>query len=226
VQFADQQPVVIDGRTLVPVRGVFEILDFDVNWNKSTRTVTLRWLGYYIHEITITLGSDVFVTNGVRHVLDVPAQSIGGRTVLPLRLVLESVGYSVGWDEADRTVNVFLETGITNGILAMQEELVGRWHVNNAHDGATWFVGGEVLEFHSTGTGLELFGTDGWNFNWRLEMINHANYSNMNIPNQDPSQAVRLKMIYDHQELTFFPRVSGDRLLLLEDASPPITLSG
>ena len=41
VQFDDQQPVIIDGRTLVPVRGVFEALGFDVDWDPSARQATL-----------------------------------------------------------------------------------------------------------------------------------------------------------------------------------------
>ena len=32
VVFENQQPVIVDGRTLVPVRGVFEALGFEVDW--------------------------------------------------------------------------------------------------------------------------------------------------------------------------------------------------
>jgi len=33
VQFQNTQPQIVDGRTLVPARGVFEHLGFDVQWN-------------------------------------------------------------------------------------------------------------------------------------------------------------------------------------------------
>jgi len=101
VVFADQNPLIIEGRTLVPVRGVFENLNFIVNWNAVTRQAILT-RGNDV--VVITIGSDVFTTNGVRHTLDVPAQSIGGRTMLPLRLVLESVGYFLEWDAGTSTV--------------------------------------------------------------------------------------------------------------------------
>ena len=53
VDFACQRPTIIDGRTLVPMRAVFEVLDFDVAWNNYTKMVTL------------TRGSDVMlVGNG------------------------------------------------------------------------------------------------------------------------------------------------------------------
>ena len=101
VNFADQPPVIVDNRTLVPVRGVFEALDFDVSWNEQARQATLSRANA---TIVITIDSATFTTNGVSHTLDVPAQIIGGRTMLPIRAVLESVGYDLAWDEATRTV--------------------------------------------------------------------------------------------------------------------------
>ncbi|MCL2366666.1 MAG: copper amine oxidase N-terminal domain-containing protein [Oscillospiraceae bacterium] len=101
VSFVDQPPVIIDGRTLVPVRGVFEALGFEVDWESSTQRATLTREG---DTVVITVGSAAFTTNGVTHTLDVPAQIINGRTMLPFRAVVESVGYSVGWDAASQTV--------------------------------------------------------------------------------------------------------------------------
>ncbi|MCL2391282.1 MAG: stalk domain-containing protein [Oscillospiraceae bacterium] len=105
VDFADQGPAIVDGRTLVPVRGVFEAMGFNVGWNAATNQVTLT--GEYV--VVLTIGSNVFTTNGVRSTLDVPPQTIGGRTMLPLRLVLESVGYYLGWDAPTQTVIISSE---------------------------------------------------------------------------------------------------------------------
>ena len=103
VNFPAQPPVIVDGRTLVPVRGVFEALGFDVDWNPDTRTAYLTNAGY---NVVISIGSDLFTTNDVEHTLDVPAEIIGGSTMLPLRAVLESVGYELEWDEAARTITI------------------------------------------------------------------------------------------------------------------------
>ena|GEM_PF-2790507 len=103
VVFPDQNPVILDGRTLVPVRGVFEDLNFSVNWNPSTRQVTLTRGNDFV---VLTIGSNIFTTNGVSRTLDVPAQTIGGRTMLPLRLVLESVGYTLDWNAATSIVSI------------------------------------------------------------------------------------------------------------------------
>ena len=101
VIFADQNPVIVDSRTLVPVRGVFENLGFDVGWASDTRQAILT---SDTHTVVITVGSATFTVNGVNRTLDVPAQIIGDRTMLPIRAVVESVGYFVDWDAATRTV--------------------------------------------------------------------------------------------------------------------------
>ena len=103
VAFQGQGPAIIDDRTLVPIRGVFEAIGFDVGWNDATRTATLT---SNENVVIITIGSASFTTNGVTQMLDVPAQIIGDRTLLPIRAVLESVGFYVDWHEASRTVLV------------------------------------------------------------------------------------------------------------------------
>ncbi|MCL2401980.1 MAG: copper amine oxidase N-terminal domain-containing protein [Oscillospiraceae bacterium] len=101
VDFPDQAPVIIDGRTLVPVRGVFQALGFTVGWNRAAQQVTLTRSNY---TVVLTIGSRTFTTNGANHTLDVPAQIINNRTMLPIRAVVESVGYDIDWDESTRTV--------------------------------------------------------------------------------------------------------------------------
>ena len=101
VIFADQTPVIVEERTLVPVRGVFEELGFEVDWNPDTRTAILQSADFLV---LIPIDSEVFTTNGEEFTLNVPAQIINGRTMLPIRAVLASVGYDVDWDSDTRTV--------------------------------------------------------------------------------------------------------------------------
>jgi len=102
VNFAGQPPATVSGRTLVPARGVFEALGFAASWSPATQQATLTRGN---DTIVLTIGSATFTHNGVNRTLDVPAQIIGGRTMLPLRAVLESVGgYGMRWDAATRTV--------------------------------------------------------------------------------------------------------------------------
>ncbi len=99
--FFDQPPVSIGGRVLVPVRGVFERMGATVQWNPMTNTV-LAVRG--TTQIQLMIGSRQAYVNGVLVTLDVPAMVINGRTLVPLRFISESLGATVDWDEASRTV--------------------------------------------------------------------------------------------------------------------------
>ena len=101
VEFEDQTPVIVGNRTLVPIRFVFEDLGFEVDWDRAARTATLERADYVI---VITIGSDEFTINGDSHTLEVPAQLIGGRVMIPVGAVLLRVGYDVTWVAATRTV--------------------------------------------------------------------------------------------------------------------------
>ena len=101
----DSQPFISDGRTFLPylpARGIFETLGFNVSWNEAARQATLSNKDV----VVITVGRNTFTTNGTMRNLDVPAQIIGGRTMLPIRAVLESVGYYVHWNSDTRTVAI------------------------------------------------------------------------------------------------------------------------
>jgi len=106
VVFADQGPVIVDGRTLVPVAGVFQALGFTTQWHPDTRQVAIN---RDTDTILLTIGNRTFTTNSTSHTLDVPAQIIGGRTMLPIAVVLRSVGYEVNWDGVSRTVTITSE---------------------------------------------------------------------------------------------------------------------
>lgn len=98
----DQQPVIQDGRTLVPVRAIFEALGATVTWDDATKTVTAKK-----GDVTVNLkiGSTQLFKNGaVAAALDVPAQIINERTLVPARAVSEAFGANVGWVDATKSV--------------------------------------------------------------------------------------------------------------------------
>jgi uncharacterized protein YkwD len=103
VDFPDATPTLRDDRTLVPVRAVFDLMGYYVAWDDATRTAHITAPGV---DLRLTIGSDNFYANGRQHALDVPAQIIDERTMVPLRLPLEALGYSVGWDGASHAVTV------------------------------------------------------------------------------------------------------------------------
>ena len=109
--FFDQPPVIIDGRTLVPVRAVAEKLGAFVSWNGETQTVSvsLDQIGVALAVGNKNMAVTNLGTNQLAYVaeLDVPPQNINGRTLLPIRPVVEAFGCSVAWDGATSTVLIY-----------------------------------------------------------------------------------------------------------------------
>lgn len=91
----DQIPVIENGRTLVPLRAIFEKLGAEVSWNDATKTVTAVKDGT---AITLTIDSTSATKNGEAVTLDVPATIINGRTMVPVRFIADCFGVSVSWD--------------------------------------------------------------------------------------------------------------------------------
>ncbi len=101
----DQPPAIVNDRTLVPVRAIFESMGIAVDWNAETRTVTATRENTSI-SLTIDTNLITKTVDGVETAveIDVPAQIIGDRTMVPARAVAQSFGASVNWDAKTRTV--------------------------------------------------------------------------------------------------------------------------
>ena len=114
VQFQDIGPQQIEGRTLVPVRGVLEKLGATVAFDNRTQTVIASTPKI---DIQLKIGSRTAVVNGNNVTLDTPAQTIANHTFVPLRFLGESLGADVSWDAATRTVRILTKDAL-NGTLS------------------------------------------------------------------------------------------------------------
>ncbi|HAG04798.1 MAG TPA: hypothetical protein DCG28_05080 [Lachnospiraceae bacterium] len=103
IDFADQGAEIVEGRTLIPVRGVFDKLDYEIGWDAETKTVKLV-KGDSL--ISIKIGENSLTASGKEIYVDVPAQIINGRTMLPLRAIGEAAGADVFWDGESKLASV------------------------------------------------------------------------------------------------------------------------
>ncbi len=103
IDFPHQQPLILQGRTLIPLRGVFDRLGYNILWNGETKTVTLYNSDNYI---TVNIGDSFFIKNGEIYNVDVPAQIIIGSTMLPLRAIGTAAGCDVSWDSESKTAYI------------------------------------------------------------------------------------------------------------------------
>lgn len=102
VEFSGQGAVIVDSRTLVPVRGVFESMGCSVEWNEKTYTVTVTAENKE-KSVSMVIGDKEMKITGdpkkTSYTLDVPAQLINDRTMIPLRAVSEAFGCIVVWND-------------------------------------------------------------------------------------------------------------------------------
>ncbi|MBQ9757768.1 MAG: copper amine oxidase N-terminal domain-containing protein [Clostridia bacterium] len=103
VQF-DVAPLLVNGRTMVPMRAIFEKLGAVVYWDDITRTAIAQKGNV---NVSISIDDATLYKNGEPIVLDVPAQLNGGRTLVPLRAVSEAFECDVQWDGDTQTVNIY-----------------------------------------------------------------------------------------------------------------------
>ncbi len=92
-----------NNRTLVPLRGVFEAIGAEVSWNNSAREAVVQKDG---KTAKIPVGYKFILVNEVRLENDSNAIIKDDRTYLPIRIVLESFGCKVDWDNDNRRVVV------------------------------------------------------------------------------------------------------------------------
>ncbi len=145
VETGDMPAVIIDGRTLVPVREVFEheAIGAQVNWNGATQEVYVSYLDQFI---VLQINSTTAYVNGVKNELDVPAKLIrdankqSSKTMLPLRFVAEQMGYDVQWDEANFAVKLYSE-----GFVPAEEEETGNETETEQGNNPTTLVSGHDL---------------------------------------------------------------------------------
>lgn len=97
----DVQPRLIDGRTMVPIRAIFEAMGADVAWNEETQTAICT---KDKTTVKMTLKSTIEYINGVAYEMDAFPVIIDDRTLAPARYVAEAFGYNVDWNEAAQTV--------------------------------------------------------------------------------------------------------------------------
>jgi len=99
----DVPPQIIDNRTMVPMRAIFEALNAWVYWSGNTQTITATGAATTVE---MQVGNPIITVNGNEITLDVPPMIIDNRTLVPVRAVAESFDAEVEWDAETQTVSI------------------------------------------------------------------------------------------------------------------------
>lgn len=98
----EEQPVIVNGRVMVPMRGLFETLGATVTYDNNTRSIKAVKEGKYI---ILTIGSNKATINGKEITLDAaPYITAKSRTMVPIRFASEALDLAVGWSQAQQKV--------------------------------------------------------------------------------------------------------------------------
>jgi hypothetical protein len=126
-------PRIDNGRTLVPLRTIFESIGATVNWDEDSQTVTAIKGS---NTIKLQIGAYSATINDKPVSLDVPGVIVDGRTMVPLRFVSEAMGCKVDWLEETQTV-LITDTSSLDPKTSIYCDPKGRFAVTYPKD---WFV--------------------------------------------------------------------------------------
>lgn len=100
----DNPPILEEGRTLVPFRKIFEILDYEVSWNGKEKSILATKKG---KELKLTINSkEIFVDEQLIE-SDVAPKLVNSTTYVPIRIISEYSDCDVLWDGKTKTVLIY-----------------------------------------------------------------------------------------------------------------------
>jgi N-acetylmuramoyl-L-alanine amidase len=98
---SDVPPVIVNDRTLAPVRVISENLGAEVYWDNDNRLVQIMTPS---KTIILKIDDRKALVDGDEVLLDVPAKIVNNRTMVPLRFLGETLGAKVSWNNDLRRV--------------------------------------------------------------------------------------------------------------------------
>jgi hypothetical protein len=99
----DVAPQIMNDRTMVPMRAIFEAMGATVDWDQATRTITSVKGDT---TISMTIDDPTMTVNGNAVTLDSAPTIVDDRTLVPVRAIAESFGSNVEWKADTKTVEI------------------------------------------------------------------------------------------------------------------------
>lgn len=99
----DVAPRLIGGRTMVPLRAIFEALGAEVLWDETTQTVTAFNEAYLVEA---TIDKKTMYVNNTEKTMDIAPMIVNNRTLVPARFIAEAFNCNVVWSAEEFSVYI------------------------------------------------------------------------------------------------------------------------
>lgn len=99
----DTKPLIINGRTLMPIRALVEEMGGIAEWDGVLKNVRISCNNRVVE---MHIGSKYIMVDGNEDILEVEPLIVDGRTMIPLRKVIEAIGGEITWDESSKTIEI------------------------------------------------------------------------------------------------------------------------
>ena len=97
------KPIILSGRTVVPVRAIIDQIGGSIQWNAIESKITIL---FKTKTLEMWINKTEFKINGITMQMDVPAQVINGRTMLPIRYIADNLEFKTLWDAPSRKITI------------------------------------------------------------------------------------------------------------------------
>ena len=149
------EPIIVNGRTLIPVRFLAENFGFKVEWNEIEYTVTMFG---YDKIIRLRPGSYEIKVNGSQRILDVMPEIIQNRVYVPLRVICEIIDKKVSYKsgvilvtDSDKSIEDYSDKEFAQIYFSfVREKIIGERNIKpiTKYEAATYFVN-HILEYYN-----------------------------------------------------------------------------
>jgi len=99
----DVPPIMLNGRTLVPAREVFEALGAELKWLEDYNQL---YVGYEEKLIILEIGKDYAIVDDKEVKMEAGPKIINGKTMIPVRFVAEALHFKVAWEDPTRIITI------------------------------------------------------------------------------------------------------------------------
>ncbi len=97
----DAAPYISNGRTMVPLRFIAELFDFNVEYDNGLVKISKNGSVFETR-----IGTRVYTMNGQEKEIDTESCIVNDRTMVPVRVIAEAFGMQVGWNGDDKVVTI------------------------------------------------------------------------------------------------------------------------